>query len=140
MFQLVLYNNNLSYLIPHSFALFPFVDPIFPLVSQPGLMISDCIFYTKRYFVRKKTDFREQTKTLPGTQQGRAHTFVNKKGSPKRLGSNFQLAMSGATDPINLPIFSFIQSGNLFAESEESKNIKISFIFLIPPIPILFSC
>ena len=56
--------------------------------------------------------FERRTKTLPGTQQGRAQNLGQQKVFQKRLGSDFQIAMSGATDQIKPPNVFFFSRSN----------------------------
>ena len=71
---------------------------------------------------------------LPGTQQGLAQNLSQKQVFPKRLGSNFSIAMSGATDPIN-PVNPFFYSfGPFLAKIRKiQKPIKIQLITPIFP-------
>ena len=62
-------------------------------------------------------------KPLPGTQQGRAQNFGQNFVFQKRLGYNFQIAMSGAADPIN-PMTLFFHSFKIcFAKVGKSQII-----------------
>ena len=62
----------------------------------------------RRWRFEKGTTF-DKKRPLPGTQQGRALNLGPKTVFPKRLGSNFEIAMVGATEPIN-PVNPFFYS------------------------------
>ena len=51
---------------------------------------------------QKENTFKNKKEPLPETQQRRAHNLGQKPVFPRRLGSNLQISMSRATDPIDL--------------------------------------
>ena len=68
--------------------------------------------YHKGFFYEKRPTVEEK-KPLPETQQVRAQGLVQQKIFQQRFGSNFYIAMGGATDPIKPP-HPFFYSFELF--------------------------
>ena len=64
---------------------------------------------------------------LPGTLQGPAQNLGQTKDFQKRLGSDFQIAMNGATDLINPLNPSFIHLNHFGAKPKIFTNLLKSY-------------
>ena len=90
-------------------------------------------FYDKKGFftieLLKKAILIEKGRHLRNKQDparntaGTSTEVGSTKVVQKRLGSNFQMAMSGITDPINLVNPFFYSFGQIWPKSEKIKNL-----------------
>ena len=88
------------------------------------------ILIQKGHLYEKGSTFEKKKSLLPGTQQGRTQNFVKKMFFRNKFGSNFQIAISGAIDPIN-PLNPFLYSFGPFwakiikIKKKYSKNLLV---------------
>ena len=75
-----------------------------------------------RFFKRGRL-LNKNTKPLPGTQKGRTQNLGQKQVYRQKPRSNFQISMSGATDPIKPGNPSFYSFGLFWAINKKIAKL-----------------